>query len=73
MSERFGSYGQGKVMGLQTSIFCLTNVVVAILGSVIAVLSIQATMIMAGLLVLFAFVWFLLFTRKTLEIKKQTT
>ncbi len=72
MSERFGGYGQGKIMGLQTSIFCLTNVIVAILGSVIAVLSIQATMVMAGLLVLSSFVWFLLFTRKTLEVKKQS-
>ena len=72
MSERFGHYGQGKVMGLQTSIFCLTNVIVAILGSVIAVLSIQATMIMSGLLILSAFLWFILFTRKTLEPKKQT-
>ena len=59
MSQRFGGYGQGKVMGLQTAVFCLTNVIMALLGSVIAVFSITATMIVAGGLVLCSTSWFI--------------
>jgi len=58
MSTRFAEFGHGKVMGLQTSIFCLTNVIISLLGSVVAVFSITATMVMSGVLVLFAIGWF---------------
>jgi len=64
MSQRFGKYGQGKVMGLQTAMFCLTNVIVSLLGSLLAILSITATMMMAGILVLISIIWFISFTHK---------
>ena len=58
MSEKFGHYGQGKVMGLQTAIFCLTNVIISLVGSVFAIFSINATMMMAGVLILFSILWY---------------
>ncbi|CAM2009130.1 MFS transporter [Acanthopleuribacter pedis] len=38
LSENFGRMGEGRVMGLQTTVFCLTNIVVALFGSLIALL-----------------------------------
>jgi len=32
LSHQFGHLGQGKVMGLQTSTFCITNVIIATIG-----------------------------------------
>ncbi len=37
LSHYFGHLGQGKVMGLQTSTFCITNVIVASCGGFISV------------------------------------
>ncbi|PCJ46054.1 MAG: MFS transporter [Gammaproteobacteria bacterium] len=59
MSQRFGKYGQGKVMGLQTAMFCLANVIISLLGSLLAILSITATMVMAGVLILISIGWFI--------------
>ncbi len=60
MSDRFGHFGQGKVMGLQTSLFFLGNVIMAIMGSLVSLLSVDATMIVASGLFLFSVIWFIL-------------
>lgn len=39
LSHQFGHLGQGKVMGLQTSTFCITNVVIATVGGPLTVFS----------------------------------
>ncbi|MBY0235297.1 MAG: MFS transporter, partial [Burkholderiaceae bacterium] len=39
VSERFASYGQGRVMGLLSTIFCIANVTVALAGGLISLLS----------------------------------
>ena len=49
MSERFAGHGQGRVMGLLSTIFCLANVVVALLGSGLALLSSRWIMGLGGL------------------------
>ncbi len=54
MSDRFEHFGQGKVMGLQTSLFFLGNVIMAIAGSLIAILSIDAILYGAGIIMLSA-------------------
>jgi DHA1 family tetracycline resistance protein-like MFS transporter len=64
MSQRFGKYGQGKVMGLQTAMFCLTNVIISLLGSLLAIISITATMMMGGILVLSSIIWFITKTNR---------
>ena len=64
MSQRFGKYGQGKVMGLQTAMFCLSNVIISLLGSLLAILSITATIMTGGLLVLIAIIWFITKTNR---------
>ena len=51
LSEYFGHLGQGKVMGLQVSVFCFTNVVIALAGSVVSLISAQATMWLAAFLI----------------------
>ena len=60
ISDRFGHFGQGKVMGLQTSLFFLGNVIMAIMGSVVSLLSVDATMIAASGLFLLSIIWFIL-------------
>ena len=52
LSEYFGHLGQGKVMGLQVSIFCFTNVVISIVGSFIALISATTTLFTAAALIL---------------------
>jgi len=50
LSENFGHHGEGRVMGLQMTTFCLTNVIVAVFGSMIAVIStVYALWVGAGL------------------------
>ncbi|WP_251359697.1 MFS transporter [Kangiella sp. TOML190] len=59
LSKYFGHLGQGKVMGLQTSIFCITNVIIAVVGGPLSVISstlvilIGAVLIAASVLVMF--------------------
>lgn len=49
MSERFGHHGQGRVMGLLSTTFCLANVLMAVLGGLIAMVSTRWIMGLGGL------------------------
>ena len=49
MSERFAAHGQGRVMGLLSTIFCVANVAVALAGGWIALLSTRWIMGLGGL------------------------
>ncbi|NTS77286.1 MFS transporter [Catenovulum sp. SM1970] len=53
-SERFGEFGQGRIMGLLTSTFCLANVVMALLGGIIALLSPLYSIFFGAVLILFS-------------------
>ena len=48
MSERFAEHGQGRMMGLLSTIFCLSNVVVALTGGWVALLSTRWLMAFGG-------------------------
>jgi DHA1 family tetracycline resistance protein-like MFS transporter len=48
MSERFAEHGQGRVMGLLSTIFCVSNVIVALVGGWIALLSTRWIMGLGG-------------------------
>ena len=48
MSERFAHHGQGRVMGLLSTIFCVSNVVVALGGGWLALLSVRWIMALGG-------------------------
>ena len=48
MSERFAEHGQGRVMGLLSTIFCVANVVVALGGGWMALLSTRWIMALGG-------------------------
>ena len=39
MSERFAAHGQGRVMGLLTTVFCLSNTLIALIGGVLGMMS----------------------------------
>ena len=48
MSERFAEHGQGRVMGLLSTIFCVANVIVALGGGWIALVSVRWIMALGG-------------------------
>lgn len=48
-SENFGEDGQGKIMGLLTTTFCLGNVIIALLGSVLTLLDTRLIIFVGGL------------------------
>ncbi len=48
MSERFAEHGQGRIMGLLSTIFCVANVIVALGGGWIALLSTRWIMALGG-------------------------
>ena len=48
MAERFAQHGQGRVMGLLSTIFCLANVLVALLGAGLSLLSSRWIMGLGG-------------------------
>ncbi|MDT8999034.1 MFS transporter [Paucibacter sp. APW11] len=54
MSERFAAHGQGRVMGLLSTIFCLGNVITALGGGLLALLSTRWIMGLGGLMCLLA-------------------
>ena len=54
ISERYAEHGQGRVMGLLTTTFCLANVGIALVGSLLALLSVRAVMALGGLACLVA-------------------
>lgn len=48
MSERFAAHGQGRVMGLLTTMFCVSNTVMALLGGWLGQLSARWIMLLGG-------------------------
>jgi len=54
LSTYFGHLGQGKVMGLQTTTFCITNVIIAILGGVLSILDSVYVLLVGSVLVMFS-------------------
>ncbi len=55
LSARYGHLGQGKVMGLQVSIFCLTNVIISIVGAQLAIFDSKYILLLGAFLVLLSF------------------
>ncbi len=51
LSTAFGHLGQGKVMGLQTSTFCIANFLIALLGGPLTIISSTYTLILGAVLV----------------------
>lgn len=55
-AERFADYGQGSIMGLLSTIFCISNVLIAIFGSLLTLLDTRFTIALGGLMCLLALV-----------------
>ncbi len=63
LSKYFGHLGQGKVMGLQSATFCITNVIIAVVGGVLSVLS-ATLVILIGAGLIFASMLVMILTKK---------
>jgi hypothetical protein len=49
VSSRFARHGQGRVMGLLTTIFCFANVLVALAGGLLSLWSVRGVMALGAL------------------------
>ena len=58
MAERFESHGQGRVMGLLMTSFCISSVLMALTGSFIALLGTGWSLFTGGVLGSLAALWF---------------
>jgi MFS family permease len=63
MSERFAEHGQGRIMGLLSTIFCVSNVAVALAGGWIALLSTRWIMALGGVAAVASASWMLRLAR----------
>jgi len=64
MSERFAAHGQGRVMGLLTTVFCLSNTLIALIGGALGMLSARWIMLLGGATCLLAAIGFIRFARR---------
>jgi DHA1 family tetracycline resistance protein-like MFS transporter len=49
-ADRFGGYGQGAVMGLLATIFCIANILMALAGSVLTLVDTRLVLLLGALL-----------------------
>jgi MFS family permease len=49
-SDRFGGYGQGAVMGLLSTIFCIANILMALAGSVLTLVDTRLVLLLGAAL-----------------------
>jgi len=49
-AHRFAAYGQGAVMGLLSTIFCLANIVMALAGGILALVDTRIVLVVGGTL-----------------------
>ena len=49
-ADQFARYGQGSVMGLLSTTFCLANIVMALLGGVLSLVDTRIVLVVGGLL-----------------------
>jgi DHA1 family tetracycline resistance protein-like MFS transporter len=53
-AERFGSYGQGAVMGLLSTTFCLANILMALVGAALTLLDTRLVLLLGAMLAAWA-------------------
>ncbi|HBZ06463.1 MAG TPA: MFS transporter, partial [Massilia sp.] len=53
-ADQFAAHGQGAVMGLLSTIFCLANIVMALAGGVLTLVDTRLVLIVGGLLAAWA-------------------
>lgn len=53
-AERFGSFGQGAVMGLLSTTFCLANIVMALAGSVLTLIDTRLILLLGAMMAAWA-------------------
>ena len=53
-AERFGSYGQGAVMGLLSTTFCLANILMALAGAALTLVDTRMVLLLGALLTAWA-------------------
>jgi DHA1 family tetracycline resistance protein-like MFS transporter len=53
-ADRFGHYGQGAVMGLLSTIFCVANILMALAGAVLTLIDTRLVLLLGALMALWA-------------------
>jgi len=53
-ADRFAAHGQGAVMGLLSTIFCLANILMALAGAVLTLIDTRLVLVVGGLLTAWA-------------------
>ena len=53
-AERYGHFGQGAVMGLLSTIFCLANIVMAVLGALLTLIDTRLILLVGATLAAWA-------------------
>jgi cyanate permease len=55
-AERFEHHGQGSVMGLLSTIFCISNVLIAVIGGLLTLLDTRLTLALGSVMCVLAVV-----------------
>jgi predicted MFS family arabinose efflux permease len=66
LSKYFGHLGEGKVMGLQVTIFCITNVIIAVIGGPLTILNSKLVLLLGSALIASSCFW-MLYSKKSQE------
>jgi DHA1 family tetracycline resistance protein-like MFS transporter len=70
-ADTFADYGQGSVMALLSTIFCLANILMALLGAVLTLIDTRLVLVVGGMLAAWASValrrWSMRSTHRQLE------
>ena len=72
-ADQFAGYGQGAVMGLLSTTFCLANIVMALAGGVLALADTRIVLVVGGALALWAALAMRNWSRRAVEVAARTT
>ncbi|HBI70305.1 MAG TPA: MFS transporter, partial [Massilia sp.] len=71
-ADQFAAHGQGAVMGLLSTTFCLANIVMALAGGVLALVDTRLVLIVGGLLAAWAALALRQWSGRRLELTVET-
>jgi len=72
-ADQFAAYGQGAVMGLLSTTFCLANIVMALAGGVLALVDTRIVLVVGGALALWAALAMRTWSRRAVGVAAQST
>ncbi|WP_416304903.1 MFS transporter [Neptunicella sp. SCSIO 80796] len=67
ITDKFSQQSQGRLLGLLSSIFCLANMLFALIGGIISLLGAQWSIFCGGLMLLSGLIYLLIFNRRIIS------